>query len=235
MHRPAPQPDHLVIAAASLDEGVHWCEQVLGITPGPGGAHPLMGTHNRLALIASPHFPKAYLEIIAIDPQATPTKPARQARWFGLDEPGLQQCLQQQGPQLIHWVARLPELDPALNACAAAGLDMGEAVSASRQTAQGPLCWSIAVRADGQLPHAGVMPTLISWGAQHPSQAMEPSGVSLTTLVCQHPQAGRLNQLWHKLGGEPTRFVAGEPGLQVVLKTPRGEVCLGLPPGHPSP
>ena len=41
------QIDHLVIAANTLEEGVAWCERTLGITPGPGGEHPLMGTHNR--------------------------------------------------------------------------------------------------------------------------------------------------------------------------------------------
>ena len=62
----ASRIDHLVVATASLAEGVQWCEKTLGITPGPGGEHPLMGTHNRLISVASPAFPLAYLEIIAI-------------------------------------------------------------------------------------------------------------------------------------------------------------------------
>ena len=78
--------DHLIVAAATLDEGVAWCEAVLGITPGPGGRHPLMGTHNRLFKIATPTFPDAYFEIIALDPQAPPPQ---RVRWFGLDESDL--------------------------------------------------------------------------------------------------------------------------------------------------
>jgi len=74
--------DHLVVAAATLAEGVQWCEALLGVTPGPGGQHPLMGTHNRLFDISSEAFPQAFFEIIAIDPAAPP--PGR-ARWFGLD------------------------------------------------------------------------------------------------------------------------------------------------------
>ena len=31
--------DHLVIAAASLTEGVAWCEATLGVVAGPGGSH----------------------------------------------------------------------------------------------------------------------------------------------------------------------------------------------------
>ena len=53
------QLDHLVVAARSLDEGAAWCEATLGIVPGPGGKHPLMGTHNRLFPIASDRHPRA--------------------------------------------------------------------------------------------------------------------------------------------------------------------------------
>ena len=31
------QLDHLVVGAASLAQGVAWCENTLGVTPGPGG------------------------------------------------------------------------------------------------------------------------------------------------------------------------------------------------------
>ena len=62
--------DHLVVAAATLDEGADWCLRTLGVAPGAGGKHPLMGTHNRLLKIASPAWPLVYLEIIAVDPEA---------------------------------------------------------------------------------------------------------------------------------------------------------------------
>ena len=98
--------DHLVVAAASLQQGLDWCEATLGVTPGTGGQHPQMGTHNRLLKIETADFPLAYLEIIAIDPAAAP--PGR-PRWFGLDEPALQARLQQ-APQLVHLVARSTQI-----------------------------------------------------------------------------------------------------------------------------
>ncbi|HET6828569.1 MAG TPA: VOC family protein, partial [Ramlibacter sp.] len=74
--------DHLVVVAQTLEQGVEWCERTLGVTPGPGGKHPLMGTHNRLLRIATVDYPRAYLEIIAPDPdQPPPALP----RPFGLD------------------------------------------------------------------------------------------------------------------------------------------------------
>jgi hypothetical protein len=75
MPQVAPQLDHLVIAARTLTDAVDWCAETLGVVPGPGGSHPLMGTHNRLIPIGSQDYPNAYLELIAIDPSATQPSP----------------------------------------------------------------------------------------------------------------------------------------------------------------
>jgi len=171
--------DHLVIASATLEEGVAWCETTLGVTPGPGGKHPLMGTHNRLLKIATPVFPNAYLEIIAIDPAATP--PSR-PRWFGLDTPELNAQLRS-GPRLIHAVARTTNLDMHRWGLITLGLQPGEPVSASRETPTGVLAWQILVRRDGQLECQGALPTLIQWSGQHPAQSMPESGITLQSLT----------------------------------------------------
>lgn len=170
--------DHLVIAAVTLAEGVAWCESVLGITPAGGGRHVLMSTHNRLLSLDGEAYPRAYLEIIAIDPDAPP--PGR-ARWFDLDHAGLQARLREHGPQLVHWVARTGDLDAALAERAAQGHDGGRALAASRETSNGLLRWRIAVRDDGarDLPR----PTLIEWDSVHPTDALPASGVRLDSLV----------------------------------------------------
>ncbi|KAB0656671.1 VOC family protein, partial [Burkholderia territorii] len=81
--------DHLVIAARTLDEGVRHVAASLGIEPAGGGRHPLMRTHN--ALFGA--WGGLYLEVIAIDPDASATgdgaAPPR-ARLFGLDDPAMQ-------------------------------------------------------------------------------------------------------------------------------------------------
>ncbi|MBA3625498.1 MAG: VOC family protein, partial [Methylibium sp.] len=142
--------DHLVVAAQTLEEGVAWCEATLGIAPGPGGRHPLMGTHNRLFSIASAAFPKAYLEIIAIDPAACALG---RARWFGLDTAALHAT-----PRLLHFVVRTPDIRAACRRLAAMGEDVGTPGAASRATPQGELHWQISVRDDGGLPHGGALP-----------------------------------------------------------------------------
>jgi hypothetical protein len=58
--------DHLVVAARTLEEGAAWVTGRLGVSMAPGGKHALMGTHNRLLSLGA----RAYLEVIAIDPDA---------------------------------------------------------------------------------------------------------------------------------------------------------------------
>jgi len=93
--------DHLVVIATSLDEGVAWCEQTLGVSPGPGGQHPLMGTHNRLLRIGGPGFERAYLEILAIEPGVQPQRPAPLKRWFDFDDAALAQRMSDRALKVI--------------------------------------------------------------------------------------------------------------------------------------
>lgn len=229
--------DHLVVAAPTLAEGVAWCEATLGMPPGPGGEHPLMGTHNRLLSIASPAFPRAYLEIIAIQPGAPTALPPGHRRWFDLDSAALQHHLAQHGPQLVHWVARVPDVRAVLPALTALGADMdmnpGEPRSASRATPQGVLAWHITLRPDGCRPFDGCFPTLIQWGPRHPTDDMTASGVSLQAWHLGHPQAGLLSDGLRAVGGPtgdgPLRVHPGQqPQGRAALHTPRGPVALPL-------
>jgi hypothetical protein len=208
--------DHLVVAAATLNEGVQWCEAVLGVTPGPGGRHPLMGTHNRLFDIGSEAFPQAFFEIIAIDPAAPP--PGR-ARWFGLDTVDLRS-----GPRLLHWVARSSAINAQSRALRAAGFDIGPAVAASRDTPQGRLAWRISVRDDGRLLAGGALPTLIDWGrTPHPAASMAAPGVTLQELTLR----GLTPAAIQALDGRGVVHAADTgPALSATLDTPRGRVTL---------
>lgn len=215
--------DHLVLAADSLEEGVAWCEATLGVPPGPGGEHPLMGTHNRLLRIATVDYPRAYLEIIAVQPGRRPQRPRR---WFDLDDEALRAHLRQNGPRLIHFVAQVPDAHAAVQALAAVGVDRGEVVQASRETPRGLLQWRITVRADGQrLAHGGI-PTLIEWGDTHPAAGMPESGVTLHALQVRHPDAAALRRAHEAIGLAGVSLALGEPQLIATLETPRGRVQL---------
>src|SRR3989442_252838 len=90
--------DHLVVAAATLEQGEDYVETRLGARPLRGGRHVAMGTHNSLLKLGE----KTYLEVIAIDPDGI--APGR-ARWFGLDTAALRAEVHE-APRLIHLVAR---------------------------------------------------------------------------------------------------------------------------------
>ena len=209
--------DHLVVAAASLEQGVGWCEATLGVTPGPGGKHLLMGTHNRVFSIASAAFPGTYLEIIAVDPEASP--PLRR-RWFGLDDVGLQQAIADT-PRLVHMVARSRMLDMHREGLVDVGIDPGVPLAMSRDTPQGRLSWQILVRDDGALQLGGALPTLIQWDGTHPTEHMPPSGVELRGL-----QLGGLPPEVRQLLALQGVAYAPAPALRAVLSTPLGDVPL---------
>lgn len=227
---PAPrvtsQVDHLIVLAASLAEGVRWCESVLGVTPGPGGEHALMGTHNRLVALASPVYPRAYLELIAIHSGAPCGRTSSTRRWFDLDDPEIQLQLEKNGPQLAHFVARTERAEACVRALARLGLDRGEVLQASRMTPQGLLQWKISVRDDGERLLFGTLPTLIQWGEVHPAQAMAPSGVSLLSLEARHPRPDLLRAAYQAIGLAGVALGQGAPNLVATLQTPRGPVVL---------
>ncbi|MDG5978398.1 hypothetical protein H010_24317 [Hydrogenophaga taeniospiralis CCUG 15921] len=220
--QPHAQIDHLVVAARTLDEGVAWCEATLGVTPGPGGEHALFGTHNRLLRLACASAPRAYLEIIAVNPQATPPRLAGRKRWFDLDDPALQERLAQHGPQLVHWVASVPDIEAAHARLQALGMGRGPVIGASRPTPQGLLQWRITVRDDGQRLFDGALPTLIQWGDTHPAASMPHSGLTLQALTLAHPEAPRLQQALVAVCLDGVAVAPGPAALTAQLDTPQG-------------
>ena len=223
---PTAQLDHLVVLASTLTEGVRWCESVLGVTPGPGGEHALMGTHNRLLSVASAAYPLAYLEVIAINSEANYGRADWTKRWFDMDSPEIQRQLQKTGPQLAHFVARTDAAIAGVNALARLGLDRGALLQASRMTPQGLLQWKITVRDDGERLLSGTLPTLIEWGDVHPAQAMPISGLALLSVSAHHPRPELLRAAYQAIGLTGIAVNEGEPNLSATLQTPRGLVTL---------
>jgi hypothetical protein len=226
--------DHLVVVAASLDEGSRWCRRTLGVDPAAGGAHPLMGTHNRLLNVSGPAHPRAYLEIIAIDPQARPALPPGRRRWFDMDDEALRAQVARHGPQLVHWVASVPDIAAAHAALAARGVDRGEIITAGRPTPFGLLEWRITVRPDGARLLDGCLPTLIQWGERHPCHSLPHSGVTLESLALEHPDAATLQSACaaagvHALLRTPAAR-SSLPRLVATFATPLGTAtCTSLP------
>lgn len=215
--------DHLVVAADNLPEGAAWCEATLGVQPGPGGEHPLMGTHNLLLRVATVNHPRAYLEILAIQPGRTSQ---RARRWFDLDDESLRDALRRDGPRLVHFVASVADVSASVAALKELGHDRGVPLPASRMTPRGLLGWQITLRDDGQRLMKGTLPTLIQWGATHPASALAESGVTLQSLCACAPDPAVLARAYRAIGLHGVTVKAGDTNLCAVFDSPRGRVKL---------
>ncbi|WP_210191749.1 MULTISPECIES: VOC family protein [Rhodomicrobium] len=210
---PACELDHIVIAAASLEDGADFIRERLGIEIPAGGRHESMGTHNRLMRLGA----NRYLEVIAVNPAATPpTRP----RWYALDEPQMRARLEN-GPALIAWVLRTADIIAAVQAAA---VPLGAVTSVSR----GMLSWRLTVPDDGHLPGDGVIPHLIEWdGGARPWEALPDEGFWLQELTLTHPDAAWLTGALRTLcarGFSSVKVAEGEkPGLSAKIVTPAGE------------
>lgn len=227
------QIDHLVLVAQSLELGVQWCQDTLGITPAAGGEHARYGTHNRLFKIATPTHPLAYFEIIAIDPQAQRSADAPQRRWFDLDDADLQGAVATE-PRLLHFVVNTDDIQGTRAALQAQGIDRGPVVQASRHSRRGRLHWQITVRDDGQRLFNGALPSLIQWGQPdddeplrlHPRNSLPRSGVTLHSLGVTHPAADKLRAAYEAIGLSGVTVESGAANIRATLHTPKGVVQL---------
>jgi hypothetical protein len=196
--------DHLAVAAATLEDGVAWVEEQLGVTLAPGGVHPQMGTHNRLLGLG----PGLYLEVIAIDPEAAaPGRP----RWFDLDRFS-------GPPRLTNWIVRVPDLDAALRE---APEDTGSPMALKR----GDLEWRMAVPDSGRLPFTNLFPALIAWqGSAHPADRLPDAGCRLRRLEIRHPEPIALNEALSQIvDDDRIAVLAGDaPSLLAEIDTPEG-------------
>jgi glyoxalase-like protein len=205
--------DHLIVAAATLEQGETHIESRLGVRPTRGGKHVAMGTHNSLLKLG----PKTYLEVLAIDPDAAaPQRP----RWFELDTAAMRDALRDT-PRLLHWVARTQDIDAARRVYSAAG-DV-------HVMTRGAFEWRMTIPADGRLPAGGVLPTLIEWkDARHPTDSMPDAGIRLVALGGAHPEPSAIRSMLAALSlNEAIKVTfAAKPRLVAMLQTARGPVAL---------
>lgn len=206
--------DHIVIGAADLESGAAALEARLGVPLGPGGQHPDMGTHNRLMRTGRGEF----LELIAIDPGATPPD---HARWFGLDEAHMAERLAA-GPAPIAWVVRTPSIEAAK---AASPVDLGP----TRRLRRGDLTWSLTVPETGVSAFGGLVPSFIQWDSSPlPAESMRATGLTLERIELASPDpdglAGVLSAL--QLSECATIVPADAPAIRFAMRTPQGQPLL---------
>ena len=192
--------DHIAIVARNLDEGVDYVRQQLGIEMPQGGAHPIMGTHNRLLSLGETEF----LEVIAIDPDATSPK---RPRWFGLDRfDGT--------PRIGAWLLGTSNITASFDRAHGQIIDM----------TRGDLKWQITVRDDGLLSYDGAFPQIIEWPQiAHPAGNMGKRGCRLKSFEISHPDVFKIQEfLAGSLQDDRISISEGSHAFKAVIETPNG-------------
>lgn len=203
--------DHITIAACTLTQGLAYAERVLGVAIPPGGAHPLMGTHNHLLRLGGSLF----LEVIAPNPDAGPIS---RRRWFALDDPSMLSALAT-SPRLATWVVSTPDVRAALSRVPHA---TGPAILVTR----GTLEWLMSVPPDGSMPFNGAFPTFMEWpSGPHPASRMPDLGCSLVELEIFHPEAEVIRDALAPFLDDPrVRFSRAEAqSMRATIRTPNGD------------
>lgn len=199
--------DHIVISAATLEEGVAMVENALGVTMAGGGQHIRTGTHNRLLSLG----PECYLEVIAVDPRA---EGADLPRMFDLD-------YFRGDARLTNWVMRVKNLTDALHR-APVGAGVEQALS------RGEMRWQMAIPETGNYPFGGAFPGLIEWRGKRACDVLPDSGCRFAGLTITHPEAAALEVALHPfLHDDRISLCEGAvPSIAALIDTPSGRVHL---------
>ena len=199
--------DHFAIATDDLEQTVQNLEKILQYPLSTGGEHKMFGTHNRLFRLSD-----VYLEVIAINPNATPFQ---QPRWFDLDN----FCGK---PRIVTWIANTKDILALLPNI---WDNPGEIKKLSRDNFK----WDFTVPKKGKMPLDGAAPALINWGStKHPTLSMPDHSCRLERFVVNTPFAEGLVPLLKKILSDQRIEVNFSQRLsfEAHISTPKGKVVL---------
>ena len=164
---------------------------------------------------------EAYLEVIAINPEANPP---RHPRWFALDSARLREQLES-GPRLVTWVINTTDIQSLAEQ---ADFDIGLPTRLSRDALE----WEFALPADGRLLGDGLLPYCIQWhSSPHPSEHMLDNECLLQELTLFHNRPRWLGERLDSIAAghlvEIEKIADNEsPSLVARIDTPKGTVEL---------
>jgi hypothetical protein len=199
--------DHFAIATDDLEQTVQNLEKILQYPLSAGGEHKMFGTHNRLFRLSD-----VYLEVIAINPNATPFQ---QPRWFDLDN----FCGK---PRIISWIVNTNDILALLPNI---WDNPGEIKKLSRDSFK----WDFTVPKKGKMPMDGAAPALINWGStKHPTLNMADHSCRLERFVVNTPFAEGLVTILKKILSDQRIEINFSQRLsfEAHISTPKGKVVL---------
>jgi len=209
------EPDHFLIGAPELGQGMHFMEGLAGVPPEPGGSHPAQGTCNALLGLTA----DTYLELITSEPCDSSVT-------------GLQAYLRQVAePALMWWAVRCEDLGELQRRLEAAGCSVRTVVPGSRRLPDGSLLtWELLMP---EPDASGIaMPFFIRWDDPdlHPARRLASHG-ELDMVTLQAPEPGRLQAVL----GDSVRVRTGAPRIELRLRLTEGNVTMATPKGPVEP
>ncbi len=201
--------DHLMFAAADLDQGSDTLERLLGARPVPGGSHPRLGTRNALLGLGD----GCYLELIAPQPDGIPDAS------FGAA------LLALAAPALVTFAVASRDLAGVAATLAQQGCSARGPIPTQRRTPDGDLlAWELLFPREHGFD--SLCPFFIDWGScRHPSADLPPVA-RLAELRLGSPLAGPLGELMDALDLPVRVEAAAAPCLSAALELPSGGLVL---------
>jgi hypothetical protein len=202
--------DHFIYAGRDLDALIAQFEHMTGVTPGRGGRHPGLGTHNALASLGG----DVYFELLAVDPTQKDTLDGTMG--------GRIDALA--SPRLFAYMLKGADLARQQKVLAEHGIG-ADLFDASRTTPDGRILkWRLLV------PHANPLgdfvPKFIDWlDTPHPA-AGSVKGCTFESFEIGHPDSGRLHSLLAALGASIPVGTSDRAHFRLRIGSPKGNVTL---------
>ena len=207
---PVSEVDHLVWAAADLDEGIDLIEKMTGVRAIMGGVHPGSGTRNALLSLGS----RCYLEILSVDPDQEEAEGDSLTFLRNLTR-----------PRFVGWAAGTRNIDAVANRIREAPFEVWGPNAGSRAKPDGTVLEWKTLGIAGQ--DRAVVPFMIEWGRDtiHPA-ADSPGDCTLHELRLVHPSPEEINAVLSAMGLSFRAQAGPVPGITAILDTPKGRVEL---------
>ena len=203
--------DHIVYCVPDLETAIDHFENLLGILPSIGGAHPTRGTKNALLNLGN----QCYLEILAIDEKNVSFSGKR---WMGIDL--------LRGSKITRWSLKSEDLKKDSEILKRYSSDLSQISGGSRMTGNGNLLsWEMIVPAPS--PEVELMPFLTDWSnwKAHPTDSLL-EGCYLEKVILYHPRPHDVEPYLSELGVDIVICQDLEIRIEVVIKSPTGVHCI---------